>query len=155
MPRNYIVTFSGVTVSAAQDLLQIKGAAGKLLRVRRLWLSFTNTTLPTAQGLQLRCRFLPATVTDGTGGTTPTPRPLDAGDAAATFTALANNTTKATTSGTAAVLNENGYHVHGSFDWFFPIHPLVGPSQSFVFELLSTPSGTLNLSGGAEVEEAG
>src|SRR4051794_5105874 len=104
MPRIYTVSFENVSVSAAQDLLQIKGASNKVLRILRRWVSATDTTIPTAQMLRLRERFLPATVTDGSGGSTPTPAKRDQGDAAATFTALANNTTPATTNGTAVVL---------------------------------------------------
>jgi hypothetical protein len=155
MPRQYKVTFEDVSVSAAQDLLQIKGAAGKMLRILRVWAGATDTTIPTSQMLKYRCRFLPVTVTDGSGGSTPTPQKVDNGDAAATFTALANNTSKATTNGTAATIEEGSAHVYSVYDQSFLRPPPVGPSQSLVFELLSTPSGTLHLSGGADVEEVG
>lgn len=155
MPRVYSVTFEGVSVSAAQDLVQIKGASGKMLRILRQWVGCTNTTAPTNQQLSLRSRFLPATVTDGSGGSTPTPQPVDPGDAAATFTSLANDTVKATTNGTAKTLEENSCNIFAGYDYTFPKPPLVGPSQSFVFELLSTVSGTVTLSGGVLVEELG
>lgn len=156
MPRMYRVTFEGVLVSGAtNDLIQINGAAGKILRIKRYWWGNTNTTLATAQMIQTRCRFLPATVTNGSGGTTPTPQKLDPGDAAASFTSLANNTTKATTSGTAAILDEQGEHIFAGVDISFQSPPIIGPSEAFVFELLSTVTGTVNLSGGIEVEEMG
>lgn len=157
MARKYIVTFESVTVSAAQDLLQIKGASGKMLQVERLWVGATNTTLPTAQMLSIRARYLPVTVTDGSSGTTPTIVKADPGDAAASFTALANNTTKATTNGTATVLDEGGVHIYSGYDEMFPSSrmPPIGPSESLVFELLSTVSGTVALSGGAWVTEIG
>jgi hypothetical protein len=155
MPREYEVTFEDVAVSAAQDLLQIKGGTGKMLRILSVNVGSTDTTAPTSQQIKLRCRFLPTTVTDGSGGTTPTPAAIDPGDAAATFTAKANNTTKATTSGTAVVLKEAGAHIAAGWEWGFIKPPVVGPSQSFVFELLSTVSGTVHLSGGATVEEIG
>jgi hypothetical protein len=155
MPRSYIVGSENVAVSAAQDLLQIKGAAGKILRVLRVWSGATNTTLVTAQGLRFRCRFLPATVTDGSGGSTCTPQPLDPGDAAASFTCKTNNTTQATTSGTASVLPCEGDHIYSGINLPFKNPPVVGPNESFTFELLSTVSGTVNLTSGAEVEESG
>src|SRR5437868_1937281 len=108
MPRVYKVPFSGVAVTLPQDLVQIKGATGKMVRIVRAWCGATDTTIPTPQHIQIRCRFLPATVTDGSGGTTPTPQKVDPGDAAASFTALMNSTTKATSSGTAIVHDENG-----------------------------------------------
>lgn len=155
MPRTYSVSSEAVTVTAAQDLAQIKGAAGKIVRIKAVSVGATNTTVPTAQMLSLRCRFLPATVTDGSAGSTPTARPLDPGDSAASFTALANNTTKATTSGTATILKEAGVHVFSGYDFAFPVPPVIGPSESFVFELLSTVTGTVNLSTEVVVEEIG
>lgn len=157
MPRTYRVTFEGVSVSAAQDLIQVVGAAGKIVRVTRYWVGNTNSTLSTAQMLELRCRFLPATVSNGSGGTTPAFQKLDPGDAAPSVTALANNTSKATTNGTAVVLDEQGVHIYAGCDISFQPGraPIVGPSESFVFELLSTVVGTVNLSGGVEVEETG
>ena len=155
MPRTYAVTFENVTVSAAQDLVAIIGAAGKMCRIKRAKVSTTDTTLPTSQMLQVRCRFLPATVTNGSGGSTPTPRPMDTGDAAASFTAHSNDTSKATTSGTAITLEENGFHAYQGYDNVFEAPPTVGPSESFVFELLSTPTGTVHMSGTVIVEEMG
>lgn len=155
MPRTYSVTFEQVSVAAAQDLVQINGGAGKICRILRQWVSSSDTTAPTNQQLALRSRFLPATVSNGSGGTTPTPRPLDPGDAAASVTALANNTSKATTNGTATILEENGCNVYAGYDYAFPRPPIVGPSEAFVFELLSTVSGTVHLSGGVLVEESG
>src|SRR5579871_908135 len=155
MARRYSVNTENVNCSAAQDLMQIKGAAGKMLRIIRVAVACVDSTPPTASMLSLRCRFLPATVTDGSGGSTPTPQKLDPGDAAASFTALANNTAKATTSGTAITIREDSTHVFNGYDYPFPRPPVVGPSESLVFELLSTVTGTVHLSGGALVEEIG
>lgn len=155
MPRRYKVMFEAVTVSAAQDMIQITGAAGKIVRVLRAWVANTDTTLATAQMLQLRQRFLPATVTAGSGGSTPTISKTDPGDAAASFTALANNTTKATTSGTAILQDEDACHIYSGYDKALLSPCIVGPSEAYVFELLSTVSGTVHLSGGVEVEEIG
>src|SRR5580698_10257812 len=107
MPRRYKITFESVSVSAAQDLIQVSGAAGKMVRILRCGVGATDTSLPTAQMLSLRQRFLPTTVTNGSGGTTPTVTKVDPGDAGAILTALANNTTKATTNGTALVQDED------------------------------------------------
>lgn len=155
MARRYAVTFEEVSVSAPQDLVEIIGASGKMVRIIRYWVSATATTLPTAQNLSLRCRYLPATVTSGSGGSSPTPRKLDQGDAAATFAAKTNSTSKATTNGTAVTLAEDGCHIYAGCDKVFTAPPTVPVSTSFVFELLSTVSGTVALSGGVEVEEIG
>jgi hypothetical protein len=46
-----------------------------------------DTTLQTAQGLRLNLKYGSATFTAGTGGSAPTPRPTDPGDAAASLAA--------------------------------------------------------------------
>lgn len=155
MARTYRVTFSKVSVSAAQDLLQIKGASNKVLRILRQWVNTPkDAALPAAQMLSIRSRFLPATVTDG-NGTSVTPAKVDQGDAAATFTAIRNSTTQATTNNTAVVEFEGGDHIYSGHEHVFSRPPIVTPSTSFVFELTDAPSGTVLLSGGVEVEEIG
>jgi hypothetical protein len=156
MPRIYSVTFEQVAVSAAQDLVQITGASGKMCLIKSVEVYPTDTTLVTAQDWALRSRFLPATVTNG-NGTSATPQKNDPGDAAASFTAIVNSTTKATTSGTAVTQREWGGHIFAGFAYTWPTgsEPTVGPSEAFVFELLSTVSGTVHLSGTVLVAEIG
>ncbi len=157
MPRVYRVSFVAVTVAAAQDLVQITGATGKMMKILRLVLGCSNTSLATGQMLSLRGRFLPATVTIGSGGTTSiTPSKNDPGDAACSSTTCAtNNTTQATTNATAVILYANAVHLYQGENYRFDNPPPIGPSEAFVFELLSTVSGTVNLSGFVEFEEMG
>lgn len=155
MPRTYTVSFENVAIAAAQDLVQVKGAAGKTLRILRQSLACVDSTLPASQTLRLRSQFLPATVTDGSGGSSPTPEPLDPGDSAASFTAKANNTTQASSSGTATTLEANGCHVYSGYDYAFPRPPIVGPSESFVFALMTAPAASTHFSGSVVVEESG
>ncbi len=155
MSRIYEVVFDNVTVSAVQDLAQINGASGKMVRILRRWVNSTDVPVATQQQLGLRERFLPATVTNG-NGTLTTPSKTDPGIAAASFTAYVNSTTKAATSGTAVLLGAYGAHIFNGFDEepdvFFP----VGPGQAYVFELEVTPTaGPIHLSGGVTVEELG
>lgn len=152
MGRRYRVSFENIAVSAAQDIFQASGATGKILAIRRVSIGASNAT-PTAQQLYVRARYLPATVSNI--GTSATVVKTDPGDANATFTADTNKTSKATTSGTAAILGEWGFYLNASFDEEFARPPIIGPTAAFVFELLSTPSGTLNMSGLMEVEEIG
>ncbi len=155
MARKYRILFENVSVSAAQDLVGIIGATGKMVRLLRCWVNDVDTTAPTDQQLRLRVRILPATVTAGSGGGAFTPAKVDPGDAAATFTARINDTTGQTTSGTAVIHDVGGCNVKGGYDQYFPEKPPIGPTSGAVFELLSTPSGTLKLSGGMLVEEEG
>ncbi len=155
MPRIYTVSFENVTISAAQDLISLKGSTGKVCRLLRIWLGATNTTLQTAQSLRIRCRYGTATVTQGSGGSVPTPIAIDPGDAAASFVAHANDTAQATTSGSFTLLLAQGIHNYGGLDFPFKNPPAFGLNEGVTFELLSTVSGTCAFSGGAEVEEYG
>ena len=138
MPRRYIVTDENRTALAASDLIQCKGASNKIVAVIRWWWRPYDNTLPTAQTFATRCRRLPATVTDGTGGATVTPRALDPGDTAATFTARAGDTAKTTTSGTAVVVDESGAHIYNGYEQQPEKPVILGPSDAFVFELLNS-----------------
>jgi hypothetical protein len=156
MSRIYRVTFEKVSTTAVQDLLAIRGSTGKVCRIKRRWFSETTVALATAQMFAFRERIMPATLTI-TGGTSLTATPLDPGDAtAASFTATSNNTTKTTSSGTPLVINEDSCHSYNGFnDMFVDNLPVFGLNQAYVLELLNTPSGTVILSGGAEIEEIG
>lgn len=157
MPRVYTASSKFVTVSAAQDLVTVKGSTGKTCKVRRVWVYMNDTTLQTAQGLRLNVKYASATLTVGSGGSAPTPRPVDAGDAAASFTARANDTTPATTSGSFVDITPAGGHNYAGFDYTWPKgeEPVFGLNEGVVFELLSTVSGTCNFSAGMTVEETG
>ena len=157
MGRIYTASFKAVAVSAAQDLVSLKGSSGKVCRLKRVWLQMNDTTLQTAQGLKLNVKYGSATVTLGLGGSTPTPRPVDPGDAAASFTAHTNDTTPSTTSGSFVDITPTGGHNYGGFDYRWPEgkEPIFGLNEGVVFELNSTVSGTCTFSGGAEVEEIG
>lgn len=159
MGRIYTVATEAVSLATTpQDLIEIIGAAGKIVKIRRVHFGATDTTLPTAQMLDLRCQFLGATVTNGTGGSSPSAKPVDPGDAAASFTAKANNsTTQASSSGTTNTLQVWGVHIYAGLDFTFPSNaqPTIGPSEAFVFSLQSTLSGTVHGTSLIEVEEIG
>jgi hypothetical protein len=158
LPRRYEATEANFTIAAGMDLLQVKNGAssGKMCKVIRWYWKPTDNTLMTAQIFMTRCRVLPATVTDGTGGTTATPRPLDPGDSASTVTVLTRNTTPATTSGTARTYDEGGSHGYNGYEQSPDEPVIVPPGSSFTFELTSsTVQGTVKMSVGVEFEELG
>ena len=160
MPRRYTVTFENVLIAGPQDLVTIFSPPDQGVRIFRAWLSNTDTTLASSQMFQVRSRFLRGILTAGSGGTVPTPRPVDPGDNPAFFTAHVNDTSKTTTNGQFYTIDANGFHVYAGYDWEYNSPPILyaGTGSSvaaFVFELLSTPSGTCHFSGGLEVEELG
>jgi len=157
--RIYNCLFEDVSIAAAQDLVQITGAAGKMMFIIEMAVGCTDTALATGQDIKVRARYLPATVSVGSGGTTGiTPSKVDPGDAAcSSSTCATNNTSQATTNGTAVKLYENGCHLYQGDRYRFPDaeRPPIGPSEAFVWELLSTVSGTVHMSGYVKFGEVG
>ena len=136
--RLYTVSFSNVTVAAAQDLFAIYSGV-KVLGIHSIALGAINTTVA---NLRLRMRYLPATVTAGSGGSTPTPRPQVVGDAAATATAHANDTTQASSAGAYDLWDDvwntiNGYY---SVPTIGGRPFVIGPSAAFVCSLDTAPA---------------
>lgn len=117
MSRKYTVVLAATVTAAGgdTDLFELTPADDKPIRLRGLILSQTSEVGDAAEeGLRISIMHLPATVTSGSGGSAPTPQPLDPTDAAAGFTAEVNNTTVATTSGTASMMEEFGWNVRSS-----------------------------------------
>ena len=165
MARLYTVKFDNLTMQAtAMDLFTIPGpTAGKTLKIKRVEIGCPNVTLATGQGLQLRARYLPATVTLGTGGTGATggitPGKIDQGDAVSSVTTARTGDSTAgggsvtSTGGTAVTLGVWGVHLYQGFDRQFD--QLIPNGAAFVFDLESTVSGTVSLSGTLTLSEEG
>jgi hypothetical protein len=100
--RMYSINFADISVSASQDLINITATANMAFKIHRIELGQRSLTAWESKPVKLI--RLPATVTAGSGGSAVTPRPLNNGDSAATVTARANDTTPATTGGTATTL---------------------------------------------------
>jgi hypothetical protein len=109
MARFYTVSFTGTLTAAGTDadLFNLLAADDKPIRLRALILSQSSEVGDAAEeNLRITIQRFPATVTNGSGGSAVTPQTLDSADAAAGFTARCNDTTVATTSGTAVKLEE-------------------------------------------------
>ena len=154
--RQYVNTFEAVTASAPQDLCTQYLSSYGFFQVKRIWVMNADTTPVMAQNIALRCRVLNA-VTVGSGGTINAPTTMDIGDSAAASSSHQNDTTKAT-SGSPTIVWEGSCWLYQGCDVIFdsPI-PIIyaGDAIAFVFELLSTPTGSPTLSGGIQFEEAG
>lgn len=156
MPRRYVIPFEKISCSVAQDLISVKGPTGaRVCRIIRAQVSDVDLTAPTNTMINLRCRLATATITLGSVGAAGVINPLDLGDAAASFTARTNDTTKATTSGAFSIIEELGVNVFAGWDFMFPSPPIIGLNEGFVFELLTSPTAVLLLSGSLTVEELG
>ncbi len=153
MSRVYSIEFAGVAVSAVQDLLAIYTGASKAARLHSMVLGqITGTTVA---NLRVSLKRLPPTVTSGSGGTAPTPQLLNPGDAAATVTARANDTTQATTTGTVAVLVADVFNTINGWLFMPPPEdrPVVGLSSALVLSLDTAPGAAMTMSGTMTFEE--
>lgn len=126
MGRIYAVTYNGTITNAGgdTDLLSIQPADDKPVRLRGFRLSQTSEVSDAQEeGLRITVKRLPATFTVGSGGssiTAVTP-PADDLEPVWSFTARANDTTVATTSGTVQVLEEIGWNERNSpCDFWYP-----------------------------------
>jgi hypothetical protein len=160
--RAYSLTFENVSVAAAQDLFYIKAAADKICIIEAVYLSNVAGTADAGDAqeelLRLVINRLPATVTVGSGGSasaTGTLNPLAANDTSAGFTGRTNDTTPATTSGTARTIYADGWNVRIPYVWLPPPEhrPIVANAEAIVFKLLSTPADAIASSGTIIVRE--
>jgi hypothetical protein len=124
MSRIYTVSFQGTITNAGgdTDLLEILPADDKPVKLRGLLFSQTSEVGDAAEeGLRISILRLPATVTSGSGGSSVTPAPMDSADAAAGAACECNNTTVATTSGTATTIVELAWNERNSpYEMWFP-----------------------------------
>jgi len=124
MSRIYTVSFQGTVTAAGgdTDLLEILPADDKPVKLRGLLLSQSSEVGDAAEeGLRISIMRLPATVTSGSGGSSVTPAPMDSADSAAGAACECNNTTVATTSGTAVTLSELAWNERNSpYEMWFP-----------------------------------
>lgn len=124
MGRIYTVSYQGTITTAGgdTDLLEIAPADDKPVKLRGFSLSQISEVGDTAEeGLRISILRLPATVTSGSGGSTVTPAPMDSANTAAGCTCECNNTTVATTSGSAITIAELGWNIRNTpFDFWFP-----------------------------------
>lgn len=124
MGRIYTIPYTGTVTNAGgdTDLLELLPADDKPVKLRGILLSQISEVGDAAEeGLRISIMRLPATVTSGSGGSAVTPVPQDSADAAAGVAAECNNTTVATTSGTAVTLWELGWNIRNSpYEMWFP-----------------------------------
>lgn len=141
MGRLYTAQFDNVTVAAAQDFLNLTATANMAFRVLQVVIS--QKTLTAWSAVRVYLKRFPATVTAGSGGTAVTLRKINNGDAAATVTSRANDTTPMTTSGTAETLWSDDFMATQGFLWMPPSPEagfVIAPSQGFAFGTPDTPT---------------
>lgn len=151
--RIYSVSFTNVTISAVQDIFNITCGAAKIVAI--ISVNIGQVTATSVANQRIRLRYLPVTVTAGSGGAAATPRLWVPGDAAATATARVNDTVQATSSGTAVDLYDDQWNPINGFLYVSPIPSrpfIIGLSGAFIVSLDTAPA-SLVCSGSCVFEE--
>jgi hypothetical protein len=145
--RLYPVVFTGVAVTAQQDLFEVVAAATGMVLVHELELS-QSTEVGDAQEEGLSILTKSGSTTTGSGGSTPTAIPRNFGDTAFAGTPKVNNTTKATT-GTIVTHDSWNWNVRIPFlkVWTPETRPIISPSRRWTVELATTPADSITMSG--------
>jgi len=160
--RVYTVTFTTTATTTTTDLFNFDPAADKPIRLLALDVGQLNRTGDANEdmiGWTIR-RFTGATITNGSGGTAPTPAPVNVGDPAASFTTRVMDTTIATTSGTNTLIHSSALNTRVGLLWVPPPECLVLAADTsgnckLLVRLEEAPSASTNFAGTAYVEELG
>lgn len=157
MGRKYSVVFAAVAVTAAQDFFQIKGAADKVTKLLGFELAQASDAGDAQEEfLQLYVKRGTGAVTDGSGGSTPTPQPVIVADSAYGGVTEANNTTAlAVGSGTLATLWRGAMNERVPYEKWFPpgLEPQINGATWLAIGTDSTPADSITMSATAWFEE--
>lgn len=154
MGRFYSITFDNVAITASVDFFEITPVDDRPVILHALHLSQSTEVGDTAEEM-MRVNIIRGYATSGSGGSAPTPAPLNPLDAAAGFTAETNNTTVAS-SGTPVTLHSEVFNVRSGMVqvWTPETRPIVTQAQStLVVRLATTPADSVSFSGTLYVEE--
>lgn len=151
----YTVQFNDVAITAAQDLFEIVAASGKPLVLLGYGLSQKTDVGDAAEEI-LTLLFKSGQTTSGSGGSSPTPVNQDTSGGAASFTAEANNTTKAS-AGTIVTHFPDAWNVRQPLRVILaePEQIMIAAGRRATLELLNAPADSLTVNGYLLVQEIG
>jgi hypothetical protein len=164
MSRFYAIPFNGTVTAAGTDtdIWGFQAASNKPIKLRGFTLGQITEIGDTGEeGLRITVKRLPATYTVGSGGNAVTAAAPVGSSAEPTwgFTARTNDTTVATTSGTAQVLDEFGWNNRNTpYEHWYPDErfcPSAFNGQGLVIRMETTLLDDMTFSGVAWVEEEG
>lgn len=147
MPRAYSVPFTAVAITAAQDVWEITPADDKPITVLGLVLG-QYTDVGDAASENLSVKISRGWGTSGSGGSTPTPTPLDGIDTGAGFTTEMNNTTLAS-AGTEVVLFSDVWNTQAGYQMWFPegVQPRCSQAQTMLTVRITAPADSITANG--------
>ena len=160
MSLPFYANYSGTITNAGgdTDLIEISPASNKPVKLRRFIIGQTSEVGDAAEeNLRISIILLPATFTSGSGGGTVTKTYPSSASGAASATIEANNTTIATTSGTAATLYELAWNVRNVPTEFVfyddAFMPRVANAEGLVIRLQTTAADDISAVWTAELIE--
>ena len=150
--RMYVVSAAVAGVTAAIDLIRISAPADAVVVVHKVIIS-QETEFGDAASEQMDIQFHRGS-TDGSGGATPTARPLEVGDAAFGGTVATGNTSQSTE---GTFLHHEAANVMAGFVWAAtPEERIVlSPSGRLIVELPTAPDDSIDFRVTAYFEEIG
>jgi len=155
--RIYTVSFANVSVSAAQDLVEISPADDKPVEIVGLVLAQNGVAdVGDAAEELLRFSIIRGHATGGSGGSAATGRPVKRTDAAAGFAAEVNNTTVAS-AGTGVTVHEDAFNVRAGYINWWPEGCEIDAAQGdgTIVIRIPAPADAITLTGTLYVRELG
>ena len=152
MGRMYSVVFEEVAVTAVQDFFEINAPADSVVILHSLEIA-QSSDAGDAEDEQLSL-LIHRGSTSGSGGTTPTPAPINLGDAAFGGTTEVNNTAQSTE---GTILHATAFNVRAGYfkEWTPETRIVISPSDRLIIELQTAPADALTMSGTIYIEEIG
>lgn len=149
----YSATFEEVSVgTAAQDFFELVAPADMVVKIHGLVIS-QSSDAGDSESEQVNV-LIHRGSTSGSAGSTPTPAPMNVGDAASTVTVEANNTTQGTE---GTIIHSECFNVMAGLQiWWTPeTMPVISPSGRLIVEKQTTTADTMTMSGTIYFEEIG
>ena len=147
--RIYSITSNSVAVTGSQDICEIAPASNKIIKIHGWSVGAVGGTADAgdAQEELLSVSAIANATATGSGGTTITASPLNQNDAAAGFTAKANNTTKALGAATRTFYDSSWNNRSPNEFFFTPeTQPAIANAQVFILRLNTAPADSLSVS---------
>lgn len=156
MGRVYSAGFTGVTVSAAQDLFQMSAPSDAVVMLHGVVVS--NDASETSEMLRFTIQRASS---GGTNTTSLTPAPMEVGDAAfgggVSRSGGSSGFARAAVSGTLTLLRGKSENILNGVEWLFTpeTRPVVSPNSILIVGIETAPSSELTMSAELTFEEIG
>lgn len=154
--RVYTVDLAETALTVAADLCELTPADDKPIAILG-WELYQTTDLGDAAEEIIGVSWVRGNTTSGSGGATPTPRPVNPSAAAAGFTAETMNTTQAS-SGTGVILQHHGWNIRiPTAEKYTPEeYPQASQANTLLcLRMVAAPADSITVGGHVKVLEMG